>query len=260
MVSPVMGADHFLYPGIYATAGNSTNGRASVDLSAYSSVSFNNRHLISVGYSDTRLKHRDWTYGQQMLVGGMALTFRPITVKAHYAHIDGDFNLDDRLYSYRYNDHADLGSAELVYGHWPWYAGIGAMYFNGIGYRKQTVQQWTARLEHPLGRTAWLSLRPSYAWVLDGRRLWSAEVKASWQPHRNWIFRAGGMAGERAYAFDNDLLVIYNQDETQTRLLSAQAEARLWRGFWLSGQYLYTQFRGYSIRYLVAGLHSRLPL
>jgi hypothetical protein len=200
-----------------------------------------------------------------------------------------------------YRDAANIGSVEVGYVRFPFEAGVEvASYRRGgatydVGTRTQvqygldsvlwdttvttatrvreantTTQQITLRLEWAVTPVVGLSVRPSFSKVSDGRELYSVSGKLSLAPHRNLGVRAGGTVGERASYFDNDLLVIYNQLDTQRSAYFAQVETRVWRQFVLTAEYIKTRFhdvpaagipgRDYSISYIVAGIKTQIAL
>ena len=62
------------------------------------------------------------------------------------------------------------------------------------------------------------------------------------------------MLGERAYFYDEDLLVIFNQDETQKKLFLGKLELNLSKNLSLPFIYQYSDFETYKIDYASAGI------
>ena len=69
-----------------------------------------------------------------------------------------------------------------------------------------------------------------------------------------------GFGGERAYYYDEDLLTMFNQNETQKNLVSLRVEYDIVKELTLIGNYQYTEFQNYIIRYYVGGLKFDLDL
>jgi hypothetical protein len=239
----------------FATSADYSSGRHSEEYSLYPTLAFNNRQFLTFGYDAIGINHPDWRYRQDMALVAASVNLQPWRVRGCYSRIEGKFWL--RHFDYHYLDHADLASGEFLYSYAPLTFGLEYSHFSGRGYLRQQAQQYTLRAERIVSQFLSVSLRPNYSWTLDGRRLYSAYAKATIQPRASrWLFRAGGFLGERAYYFDNDLLLIYNQNETQRSLVFAQADWRVTNGFWLSAEFAHSEFRGYSINYLVAGLRT----
>jgi hypothetical protein len=265
-------ADDLVLPGVYYTVGRYSTTRTSRELAAYGSVGLQNRHFLSAGVSSIAITDPAWKYRQQMYTVGALFTRWPWFVKAYYSRVNGRYSA--KGLDYAYDDRADLGSAELLVAPRSLTLGLEYVHLSGNGYSRQITDQYTLRIEEQIGQSLRLSLRPSYVWLLDGplsepdfsgstanykgpRHLSSVAGKVVYQPHARWKFTAGGMLGERAYYFDNDLLVLYNQNETQTGLRFVQAEARIWKDMTLLTEYIQTDFDEYSIEYVVLGLKSR---
>ena len=66
------------------------------------------------------------------------------------------------------------------------------------------------------------------------------------------------MAGKRAYYFDENLLTIFNQDETQKKIYSAKVELNLTKQFILPIVFQYSEFQTYNIKYFTAGIKLKL--
>lgn len=266
-----------LRPSVFETYGSYTDNRRSLEHAGYATLTVKERQFITVGYSDLKISHPDWDYHQQMPVGGVLLSHLPFRVRAYYGHIQGRFT--SPIHS-DYSDRADLGSVEASFVQ-PWFevglayarfSGNGLSYSDSLGGRapRQHADQFTGRLTCLLNPRFSVTARHNYVRVLDGRRLLSLYMKAIYVPQRRWTLSAGGFIGERAYYFDNDLLVVFNQSDTQRGMIFGQIETRLWKGFSITAEYIYTHFESfsaggfpapeYSIRYLVAGVKSRFPL
>jgi hypothetical protein len=247
-----------LYPGVYTTFGSYSDSRSSREVAGYLSLA-RKPAVITAGFGDLQLTHADWNYHQAMFSGGVLLTRSAYLAKLYYSRVKGDYSA--KLYTYSYSDRANVGSAEAMYSPTR-LTTFGAAYtrFDGHGYLRQTADQYTLRYDDILSARFSLSVRPNYCHISDGRKLFSVSFKGSWQPHNRWILQAGAVIGERAYYYDNDLLVLYNQNETQTTVEFVQADARLVRNYHLMAEYIHTSFEGYSIRYLVAGLRTQFTL
>jgi hypothetical protein len=265
-------------PSAYETYGDYTDSRWSVEHAGYVTLSKKELQFLTVGFSDLHIAHPAWKYHEQMPVGGILLSRLPFRVKAYYAHIAGNYTSKDGA-SANYSDKADVGSIEVIYSKplyelgldYTRFSGSGLSYADSLAGRmpQQRADQFTGRITCVLNPRFSLTARHSFVQLRDGRKLYSLAMKAVYAPRPKWILAAGGFIGERAYYFDNDLLVIFDQNDTQRGMVFGQVEARVWKSVSLTAEYIYTQFdyypiygipgEDYSIRYLVAGIKSRFP-
>ncbi|HEY3296441.1 MAG TPA: hypothetical protein VGL38_13515 [bacterium] len=263
-------------PSVFETHGSYTDRRTSEEHAGYVTVAIHDRHYLTAGYSDLTVSHPDWSYHQKMPVGGVLLSHWPWRMKAYAGYMAGTFS-SARFSGYA--DHATVGSVEAMFSRPLYELGLSYARFSGKGQSyavlppgqssKLTSEQITGRLTCVLASRWSATVRPNFTHVEDGRTLYSLAAKAVYVPRRRWTFQAGGFIGERAYYFDNDLLVIFNQNDTQRGMIFGEAETQVWKSFSVTAEYIYTHFDyspvaglpggTYSIRYLVAGIKSRIP-
>jgi len=252
-VSPGGAAVWQVRPSAFATWGNYSDSRTSFERAAYVSAAHSG-WLVSTGYGDLKIDHEEWTYHQTQWTAGVLYARSSWSARAYYSRVRGDF--DATAYVYRYTDHGYLWNGEATYslGHY----GFGYSFtgFRGKGYWDRTSAQHTARIEWIPHPSLFLSVRPSYVRINDGRRLESIMIRVHDQPAQFLVLKFGGMIGRRAYAFDNDLFTFFNQDETQRGLIFTQADLLLSRRFTAAVEYILTSFDGYDITYMVMGLKA----
>ena len=270
--------NYTLHPSLFATYGNYGDGRTSRELAGYATLATKNLQFISVGHSDLEISHAGWKYHRMMPVAGAMISRLPFRLKAYYGRIEGKYSAKSGTLS-DYRDHGNEASGEAIYSRRHYDLGVAYSYFSGRGFSysdtlggrapNQESHQFTGRITCLL--TPWFSLtaRHNFTHLLDGRDLYSLSMKAVYAPRPGWIVGAGGFIGERAYYFDNDLLVLFDQNDTQRGMLFGQVEAPLWRNFSITAEYMYTEFEyfpiagipgsDYSIRYAVAGIKGRFP-
>jgi len=266
-----------LRPSAFATYGDYTTGGTSRELAAYLTYETYGGQYFTLGYSDEGILYPDSKYRQQMPVGGILLSRHPFSAKAYYAHLAGSYTYTP-LRGFDYKDRADVGSCEILWTHYPFTLGAAYTRFggNGLSYASNFMgKSPTKHADQLTGRIGvmltprWRAIaRPNFAEVEDGRKLYSMAAKVIYMPHRRWTLSGGGFIGERAYYFDNDLLVIFNQNDTQRGSVFGEAEFHAGRGFSITAEYLYTQFdyspvfpvpgKDYDIRYVVAGVRYNL--
>ncbi len=245
-------------PSAYYTHGAYSNKNSSNSLAIYSTLKTNNDIYFIAGYDNLNINNPDWTYLQQMFAAGTILGINSFYVKANYAHIKGDF--DYKPFLDRYSDFSNLYNADLFCYFDANYLGAAYTHLNQIGLKAQKVNQITLRFERIFSYNFFASLKPSVSLLSDKRKLFSAAVKFHYLAAPEWLAKAGGFYGKRAYYFDSDLLTIFNQDETQKYLAFLQVEYVPNPSIRFIGGYQYTKFTTYSISYFILGIRTNFNL
>lgn len=245
----------YLQSGLYATRGQYDDGHSN-DGSAYATVNWNLRQYLTVGYDRLLIRRGNWDYTQQIGIAGTSLSSGRWGLRCAAGRIDGDYSDS----SFAYADHTELFSGEVLWMRWDYGAGLGSVRTTSFGATRVSTNQFTGRLYSTLSPVIWLTIRPTYDWVSDGRRLSSLLSHLDYAPRPNVMIRADAMIGQRMYYFDNDLLTIFNQIETQEGLFSAQVDWWATKRLMLMGKWIRTSFDEYDITYYVAGLKCVLQV
>jgi hypothetical protein len=111
-------------------------------------------------------------------------------------------------------------------------------------------------LEKILSNELFVSLRPSFTRLNDGKNLFSASFKLHYAPMTEMVFKIGGFAGERAFYFDSDLLTIFNQNSIQKYQVFGQIEYSPIILFKLTAGYQHNRFADFNVDYLYAGVKA----
>ena len=247
-----------LSPSIYYTHGAYSNQNSSNSIAVYTTLKTNDDIYFIAGYDNLNINNPDWTYLQQMFAAGTIFGINSFYVKINYAHIKGDF--DYKPFLDRYSDFSNLYNADVFYYFEGNYVGAAYTHLNQIGFKAQKVNQITLRLERIFANDFFASVKPSVSLLSDKRKLYSAAVKFHYLISPEWLAKAGGFIGKRAYYFDSDLLTIFNQDDTQKFQAFAQIEYVLNPSLRLIGNYQYSKFAAYSINYFVFGIRTNFNL
>jgi hypothetical protein len=256
----------YVSPSFYFTFGNYTDNNDSKSFAFYNSLQLSQRYYLINGYDNLSIKADSWKYHQQFFLGGVFVNYFPFYFKFNYAHIKGDFKLNDipdfNEASSNYSDYSNLFNLDLIYYQDLFYYGTSLTYFHAIGkvtkdlLTSQSVGQLTFRLEYIPTPDIFLSLKPNYTFCKDGRKLYSLALKGHYLLSANFLVKTGGQIGERAYYFDSDLLTIFNQPQTQKFQAFLQLEyfpSIFWK-FTLA--YQNTKFETYSINYFTIGFKT----
>lgn len=258
----------FFSTSFFYTHGAYSESRKSNSFAFYNTVGITNNIYLIAHYDHLPIKSRDWEYLQQSFLGGLFVDIFPYYLKFNYAHYKGKFNylpVPDE-----YSDFTNLYSTDLFYYTDGYYFGIAYNYLNLIGetydefgfkdFSKKTVNQLTLRIEKILSYDLFLSLKPSFTKVSDGRVLFSLALMMHYLLLPEILIRIGGFAGERAYYFDSDLLTIFNQDPTQKYQAFIQSDFSITNDLKFIAAYQHTKFTLFEINYYIAGIRTSLFL
>ena len=248
----------YFSPSFYYTYGSYNQGRVSESFAFYSTLQLSRQFYIINHYDNLTINNKDWDYLQQTFLIGLIAEFFPFYCKFTYSHYKGDFTY--LPFPFEYSDFTNLYSLDLLYYIDDFYFGSSYTHLNQIGYKKQISDQLTLRLDNILSNDLYISLKPSYTKLYDGRNLFSVSLKMNYQVLPEILLKLGGFGGERAYYFDTDLLTIFNQEDTQKYQLFAQADLSLISDLKFILAYQHTKFTSFKIDYYIAGVKAALFL
>jgi hypothetical protein len=242
----------YLSPSVFYTNGNYSENVSSSSISFYNSLElFRELYLIN-HYDYLTISGSDYDYLQQsFLIGGLIDLF-PYWVKFNYAHYKGDY--DYLPYEYSYNDYTNLYNLDFIYYVDWYYFGMSYTSHNQIGFDNTRSHQLTLRLEKILSDEFFISLKPCFTSLDNGRFLFSSSAKLHYAPLYNLVIKAGGFAGERKFYFDSDLLTIFNQNSIQKYQIVGQIEYSPTFFIKLTAGYQHNKFADFNVDYLYAGI------
>ncbi len=256
----------YVSPSFYFTYGDYSNKNVSTSFVFYNTLQLTEKFFLVNSYDNltiTAPNSAGWSYKQQMLSGGVFANFFPFYYKFTYAHLKGDFKL--KGYSGAdYSDYSNLYNLDFVYYKNLFYYGFSYSYINSHGVltadslEKQSAHQLSLKLEYIIHPKVFLSLKPNFSKIEDGRNLYSVAYKIHYLPLPELLFKVGGFIGERAYFFDPDLLIIFNQNETQKLQVFGTVEYFPSYLLKLAVSFQHSEFAGYSIDYYTAGVKLNL--
>jgi len=247
-----------IHPSVYYTYGDYSNAITSKSISGYVPFTWNGFDYITFGYDNLNVDSTFWKYRQQLFLAAGLFNFYPFYLKLGYLHIKGDFNF--KSFPIEYSDFLNLYGAEVLYNIDFFYLGISFDYSNLIGYRALVIKHYGASVLWIINPNLSLELKPLYTSITDGRKLYAASLALNYSPTKSLTLKLYGFAGERAYYYDEDLLTMFNQNETQKNLVSFRVEYDVVKELTLIGNYQYTEFQNYIIRYYVGGIKFNLSL
>jgi len=252
----------YISPSFYYTYGDYSNSMSSNSFAFFNTLQISERLYLINSYDNLNIKtptQIGWEYSQQLFLGGLYYNAYPYFIKGNYSYILGKYNwISDG--SYNYKDISHLFNVDFVYYQNLFYYGASYNYFisNGIlnadSLKTRRIHQLTLRWEYIVSPSLFISIKPNYSRVDDGRDLISAELKIRYLVLNGVVINTGGFYGSRAYYFDSDLLTIFNQNYTQKYRLFGQIDFYPFNAISLSAGYQHTKFNDFSINYLVAGI------
>ncbi|OGU74791.1 MAG: hypothetical protein A2V93_00850 [Ignavibacteria bacterium RBG_16_34_14] len=245
-------------PSFYYTYGDYNFGSESQSFAFYNTLQLSNNLYLINHYENLSIHNKNWDYLQQAFLVGVIAEALPFYFKFTYSHYKGDFTF--LPLPFEAADFTNLYSLDVIYYIDDFYFGASYTHLNQIGYKKQIADQFTFRLDKILSYDFFISIKPSYTKLYDGRNLFSAALRIHYLISPEILLKVGGFAGERAYYFDTDLLTIFNQDDTQKYQLFVQTDLSPKEDFKFILAYQHTKFTSFKIDYYIAGVRAALFL
>ena len=243
------------FSGFY-TGGQVEPGRASNSYSGYLTLGYGAAGITG-GYDNLKIDSVGWDYTQKSYVIAPYYYFGSFFVKAAYMGISGDFNLyPSSTGGVTYNfatDKTKIYSFEL--GNFGYYytAGLGYTHSKLTGYKHLFVDQYTARYQFVPDYRWLFGVRPTHTSTTDGRKYFSCMFRANYLVIPYLVAKASVNIGNRMYYFDNDLLTVFNQDQTQNKNFGLELDYYMGK-FVLQGAWQYNEFEKQPTRYFILGV------
>lgn len=247
-----------IHPSVYYTYGDYSDRTRSNSISGYVPFTWNGFDYITLGYDKLSFNNPELKYRQQLFLAAGSFNFYPFYLKVGYLHING--GLDFKPFPSEYSDFLNLYGAEVLYNINLLYLGISFDYSNLIGFHELVIKHYSASLLWIINQKFSVELKPLYTSITDGRKLYASSLAVNYSPTKSLTLKLYGFAGERAYYYDEDLLTMFNQNETQKNLVSFRIEYDVVKELTLIGNYQYTEFQNYIIHYFVGGIKFNLDL
>ncbi|MCX8056797.1 MAG: hypothetical protein N3F03_04210 [Ignavibacteria bacterium] len=250
---------HF-QPSAYFTYGSYSNKTISTQYSLFTSLSPNQIDYFVFGYDGINLKHDFWKYNQNNLSVGLHYWIPDLNLKLKldYVYLKGKYS--DDLTTQPLIDNASLISPEIIYGYYPSFYGIGYARFNQKGNNKIQSNQFYVRLGYYPHYKLLISLLPSFHLTenlsSNQSKYLSLQTAIFYSPIYELSIGTTFTIGSRKFFYNPDLMVLYNQLETQTGNYSIQLNYNFFKNFVASLNYQKSRFAGYEIDYFVIGIKS----
>jgi hypothetical protein len=250
----------FFQPSAYFTYGSYSDKSNSKQYSVYSLFSWNNYDYLVLGYDRIEISNRlniyNWNYKQNNFSGGFHYWFSDLNLKLKLDFLKIDGRYKDNAISYSLLDKGYLVSPEFISGVYPFYYGVGFCYLKQSGKNKLNANQLYLRTDYYPHYKVLLNSILSSHFISDGRKQASLQLSIFYFPVYELSIKGSFSIGSRSIYYNPDLMVLYNQLETQTSNYSFQVNYNFYKNIVASIQYQKANFSSYQINYIVFGIKS----
>ena len=246
------GANNGVTTSFYYTHGNYSNNNRSDSYAGYISTAFSNSDYFIGAFDNLKINNNEWKYDQQMFSAAYTKIIFPIYLKFNFSYVTGKYNY--KLFPYSYDDDLYTCGIKIRYNYNLLFFGVSYAYQDLKGFKSITTHQIKMNLDWLISTKINISINALYKTISDSRKLKSVFTQIQYKPFNLVSLSAGIMLGERAYFYDEDLLLIFNQDETQKKLFLGKLELNLSKNLSLPFIYQYSDFETYKIDFASAGI------
>ncbi|MCS7053158.1 MAG: hypothetical protein NZM09_05435 [Ignavibacterium sp.] len=244
----------------FYTHGKYSNEIDSDSKALYGTLNLDGDLISTFGIDLISLKHNNWDYKQNTYYLSFTKKISDYYVKISGALCKGDY-LDNKFSFLNYQDKNFSFTTEFIYKYnWQYY-GVGFNYFNSSkGWQIVESGNLTLRYEAFLDYYNYLSVRPNIYLENKGKKLISISSKFIHWFNSDFLANISLTIGKRKYYFDNDLLTIYNQYETQKFVFGVALNYSLFNYLTISSGYQHKKFEEYNVNYFFLGFRSEFFL
>lgn len=247
-----------IIPSGYFTYGNYSDKTKSNQFSLFLSTSSNSIDYFVLGYEDISLKNDLWNYSQKNYSAGIHYWFLDYKLKFKIDGVILDSDYKDNSLSIPDYLSGVLISPEIVKGIYPFYFGGGYAVFNQSKNQKFTSHQVYLRTDYYPHYKFLINTLASLNFSSDGNELVSLQTTLSYFYNYELTFSSSFMIGSRKYFYNPDLMVFFNQLETQTSNYTARVDYNFYKNFIMTFVYQHSTFLNYSINYFVFGIKTSI--
>ncbi|MCR4416693.1 MAG: hypothetical protein NUV92_02970 [Ignavibacteria bacterium] len=250
----------FFQPSIYFTYGDYSDRTNSQQYSVFSTFSWNNYDYLVLGYDRINIKNKTrnlrWEYYQNNFSGGIHYWLSELKMKLKLDLLKIDGNYKDDYISNNLVDDGYLISPEIVLGVYPFYYGAGFSYFKQTGNNNLNAKQIYLRTDYYPHYKFLINTILSTHLISDGRKQTSLQLSLLYFPFYELSIKGSVSIGSRSFFYNPDLMVFYNQLETQISNYSVQVNYNFYKNFVAAIQYQRANFNSYRINYFVFGIKT----
>lgn len=247
-----------IQPSTFFTYGNYSDKTISRQYSFFLGGSIGQSNFLVAGYDIIQLKNELWRYEQTNLALGIHywITDWRLKLKTDFLLIKGKYT--DDFNNKRLIDNGFLISPEMVYGVYPLHYGLGASYFLENGNYKTNSSQLYLRMDYYPHYKFLITLIPSFHLISDNSKYLSFQTMLTYFPFYELSINSTFTIGARKFYYNPDLMVLFNQLETQLSNYSFRINYNFYKNLVASLIYQKSKFSSYKIDYFVIGIRSSI--
>ncbi len=249
-----------LQPSGYFTYGNYSDGTSANQYTFFLSVTPNNLDYLVTGIEHIDLSNDLWNYSQNNFALGLHywLTNHNLKIKTDLMFIDGKYKSSDN--TFKYGDNGYLISPEILSGVYPFYYGFGYAFFSQSGGNKINSNQFYLNLYYYPTYKFLINLIPSFHLISKNENYTSLNSSLTYFYSYKLWFNASFALGSKKFFYHPDLMVFFNQLETQKGNFSFRANYNFYKNLVASFVYQKSKFVTFEIDYFVFGISSKFSL
>ncbi len=241
-------------PSAYFTYGAYSDKTTSMQYSLFLGGSIGQNNLIVIGYDNIKINNDLWKFGQNNYSIGIHYWINGLKFKLDFLSLTGEFK--DDLVNNPLVDNGTLISPEISFGVYPFYYGIGSSYFSQRGNNKINSIQVYLRTDYYPHYKFLINLIPTFQLISDKSKYLSLQTSITYFHSYELSFNSTFTIGARKLFYNPDLMVLFNQLETQKSNYSFRVNYNIYKNFVASLIYQKTKFTNYDINYFVFGLST----
>ena len=257
-------------PSAFYTYSNYSDGGTANSVSGFTTVGLNYNIFLTAGYDRLLINHpasspqsyNGWKYDQQMLSLGGTKNIYPFYLGIFYSRITGKYN--SKPAGFDYTDYLNVFDVNLLYNSNLYFFGLSGNYITLDGFFNLNIKHYSAVVKRLFGANILFSAAFIQSIISDGRNLSSVKIDLNYKISNSFSVHGSSAFGERAYFYDDQILTIFNQNETQKLDLSLGAKYFITLNFSFIINYSFTEFasslqsEAYNVSYFAAGISYRL--
>ncbi len=253
-------------PSAFYTNSNYSDGGSANAVSEFATVGFNYKDFVTLGYDKLLINHptgsisasNGWKYDQQMFTFGGTKNIYPFYLGFYYSYITGEYKSKPAGFSY--TDKLNVLDVNLLFNKGFYFIGLSGNYITLDGIINLNIEHYTAVVKRLIGTKFLFAATFTKSIISDGRNLNSVKIDINYKISNLFSIDGSGAFGERAYFYDDTILTIFNQNETQKLNVSLTLKYLVSRKLTFITNYTYSDFSTYNINYFSGGIKYLLML
>lgn len=249
-------SNYLIQPSGYFTYGKYSDKTISNQYSIFLGGSFGYNNYFVVGYDNIKVSNDVWKYDQENYSFGFHYWILDLKTKLKFDFVSIKGKYSDNTTNRPLSDNGTLISPEVSFGVYPFYYGIGYSAFSQKGLNKINSSQIYLRADYYPHHKFLITLIPSFHLISDNSKYLSLQTSITYFPIYELSLNSTFSVGARKFYYNPDLMVLFNQIDTQTGNYSFRVNYNFYKNFVASLIYQKSKFTNYEIDYFVIGLKA----